>query len=321
MRRVFAVALAQVALVGLATASDPLGRTSVEAIERAESTQALPLGERVLAISDPWIGRAYLLGALGEAGGVDPQPITRYDAFDCLTFVEEILALALSPQPHRAHEVRMDLRYRDGGPYTYENRRHFMLAEWIPGTIEAGWMEDITSTLPGAEARTKTVTLDTWNGWRRRSLFDLGDARLPVGTMDFHVLPLAAAEDALHLIPDGSLVFTVRALWDHLPIAISHVGITIPAETPTMRHASAMGKKIVRDDELDWYVRHVAEYSNWPTEGLIVLKPVEAGPTLGHLATLEAERERAQINASTERPVEAAQTDSAGATNPTASLP
>ena len=307
------LALASLAIAASTPApGDPLARTSEDAIERAVAARGAPLGERVAAISDPWVGRRYLLGALGEASGIDPQPITRYDAFDCLTFVEEILALALAPMPERAHEVRMALRYRDAD-YSYENRRHFMLAEWIPGTIEDGWMRDITASLPGAEARSKTVTLDTWSGWRRRSLFDLSDERLPVGTMDFHVLPLASAHDALEHIPDGSLVFTVRALWDHLPIAISHVGITIPADEPTMRHASAMGKKVVRDDELAWYVDHVAEYSNWPTEGLIVLAPVEIGPTRGHLAT--------QTSASTERPVSEAQDTKAGATSPTASLP
>ena len=263
-------------------AYDPFALTPDEVIERARAARALPLPERLEAITEPWVGLPYLLGGLGEAGGPDPDPVTRYDSFDCLTFIEEAVALAISPMPERAHEVRMALRYRDGGPWTYENRRHFMLSEWIPGTVADGWMVDITPTLTGAEPRTKTVTGATWAGWSRRHLFaDLSPERLPVGTLDFHVLPIEVAADALDEIPPGAVVFTVRALWDHLPIAISHVGLSI--SEGRMRHASAMGDKVVRDDDLGWYVRHVQTYSNWPTEGLIVLVPQEYGPSPAHL--------------------------------------
>ncbi|MCB9741246.1 MAG: DUF1460 domain-containing protein [Alphaproteobacteria bacterium] len=44
------------------------------------------------AISEPWLGLPYQLGPLGEAGGVDPDPVMRFDVFDCLTFIEEVLA-------------------------------------------------------------------------------------------------------------------------------------------------------------------------------------------------------------------------------------
>jgi len=271
---------------------EAIALTPEAVIERAESVRHLPLPERLEAITEPWVGLPYLLGGLGEGGGPDPQPVTRYDSFDCLTFIEEAVALAISPMPERAHEVRMALRYRDGEPWTYENRRHFMLAEWIPGTVAEGWMRDITADLTGAEPRTKTVTAQTWAGWSRRGLFPaLSDERLPVGTLDFHVLPIDQAEAALDEIPAGALVFTVRALWDHLPIAISHVGLTI--SEGRMRHASAMGDKVVRDDDLGWYVRHVQTYSNWPTEGLIVLVPREYGPTPGHLASVSPAAESA----------------------------
>lgn len=252
----------------------------------------LPIAERLEAITEPWVGLPYLLGGLGEAQHPDLQPVARYDSFDCLTFIEEAVALAISPRPERAHEVRMGLRYRNGAPATYDNRRHFMLAEWIPGTVDEGWMVDITPTLTGAEPRTKTVTPATWASWSRRGLFPhLSDERLPTGDIDFHVLPIGVAEAALEEIPAGAIVFTVRALWDHLPIAISHVGLTI--SDGKMRHASAMGAKVVRDDDLGWYVRHVQTYSNWPTEGLIVLVPQEYGPTPGHLASVTPAAESA----------------------------
>lgn len=284
--------LATALLLGLApkpSAPHPLERTPSSVVQVVLDYREAPLAERIDAISAIWLGQPYQLGPLGEGLGaeIDSDPITRYDVFDCLTYVEEVMALAMSPDPKRAHELRMGMRYSQT-PATYENRRHFMLAEWVPGTQQDGWMRDITSEFPDAEPRSKTVTLQTWAGWKTRKAFPLSDTRLPVGTMDFHILPLSVSSETLQAIPDGAVIFTVRALWDHLPIAISHVGIKVPGDRPTMRHASRMGQRVVRDDDLNWYLRHLATYKKWPAEGLIVLMPVEFGPTPGHLASLNA---------------------------------
>lgn len=296
-RRVAAGLLAAALLLGLAPqaqAPHPLERTPESVVQVALDTRSEPLAQRIDAISALWLGKPYQLGPLGEGlgGEIDSDPITRYDVFDCLTYVEEVMALAMAPDPRRAHELRMAMRYTQA-PANYENRRHFMLAEWIPGTEQDGWMRDITAELPGAEPRSKTVTSQTWAGWKKRKGFPLSDARLPVGTMDFHILPLSVSSETLAAIPDGAVIFTVRALWDHLPIAISHVGIKVPGDKPTMRHASRMGQRVVRDDDLGWYVKHLGTYKNWPSEGLLVMMPVEYGPTPGHLASLQAAEESA----------------------------
>lgn len=250
-------------------------------MERAVAVRDQPLPDRIKAITQPWVGTtAYLLGALGEADGIDPQPVTRYDAFDCLTFVEEVMALALSPDPARAHEVRMALRYRDGAPFTYANRRHFMLAEWISGTEDEGWTRDITADLPGAERRSKEVTAETWANWGPRRDFPLLDARLPVGTLDYHVLPLDVVEQDMDVIPDGALVWTVRVSSPRVPIVVTHVGFKIPAERPTLRHASKLGSGGVRDHSLAWYIEHQRTYDYWPVDGFLVMMPLEQGPRL-----------------------------------------
>lgn len=68
-----------------------------------------PLGTRVKAHSAPWLGLPYTDGPLGEAGGPDPDPVVRYDTFDCLTFVEEVLALSMATDPVNVQAVRMGL--------------------------------------------------------------------------------------------------------------------------------------------------------------------------------------------------------------------
>ena len=46
--------------------------------------------------SRAFLGLPYLNDAAGEGQGIDTDPPSRYDAFDCLTFVEEVLALTLA---------------------------------------------------------------------------------------------------------------------------------------------------------------------------------------------------------------------------------
>ena len=131
-----------------------------------------PLGERIKMHSDPWVGSPYTSGPLGEGSGHDPDPMVRYDTFDCLTFVEEVLALSLAPDPVSTHEVRLALRYSNPESPSYSNRRHFMLAQWIPELVEAGWVEDITPQFEGAVYLQREVLPSTWQGWSKRKEFD-----------------------------------------------------------------------------------------------------------------------------------------------------
>ena len=257
--------------------SSSLTVTSEEAA-LMESLRDASIGERVRAHSESWLGLPYLDGGFGEGGGVDPDPMIRRDAFDCLTLVEEVLALSLATDPAGVHAIRMGLRYRNGGPATYENRRHFMLAEWIPGTIEEGWMEEITSNYEGAERMHWEVSSDTWAGWSKRHLFPLADTRLPVGAEEFWYLPIDAALAAVNDIPPGTVVFTLRQPFAHLPIAITHVGIVVDTGQPTLRHATKIGDDMVKDHPLEWYIDHLRTYVNWPAAGVILLAPREIGP-------------------------------------------
>jgi hypothetical protein len=246
--------------------------------QRVRELRHKSLGERIKAHSEDWMGRPYTDGPLGEAGGHDEDPMLRFDTFDCLTFVEEVLALSLAPDPISTQSVRLALRYSDPDNPNYENRRHFMLAEWIPELIEKGWVQDITPRFAGAIKIQREVWSSTWAAWSKRDQFDLEDDRLPVGVQQFWYLPIDAALEAADQIPDGTILFTLRQPLPHIPIAITHVGIKIPGEGPTMRHATKMGTGGVKDDSILWYLEHLKSYENWPAVGLILIEPLDFGP-------------------------------------------
>jgi hypothetical protein len=238
-----------------------------------------PLAERMKRISEPFLGRSYEIDGLGEGIEPDQDPPVRYDAFDCVTFIEEVLALSWAGDPMGAPSYRNALRYEDG-KVGYEHRNHFMLAQWIPENIASGFFEDITHTLGETHRIEKEVTQSVWRNWAGTAGFTLPLNELPVGTYGLNVLSLDEAEAAMDKIPAGSLILTVRRPNSWKPIVVSHVGFVIAAdgdEPPMIRHATKMSGGSVRDHLLPWYFDHMRWYKR-PVEGISVLKPIDQGP-------------------------------------------
>ena len=261
------------------------GEVPEDLVAIARKVRDLPVGERMAAISVPLLGRPYKVDAAGEGLPPDTDPPARYDVFDCLTFVEEVLSLALPADPASAPMVRRGLRYGPDGGAVYDYRNHFMLTEWVPNNIDAGWLEDITAQLGETWLLEKDISAQTWKWWKRRKLFSLPDDRLPVGHYSMPLLSLGAAAKAVDKIPDGALILTVRADKPGVPIVVTHIGFKIPsASLPMMRHATKMGEEPrVRDDKLSWYFEHVRWYDWWPVVGINVLMPRELGPRVSRL--------------------------------------
>ena len=265
------------------------GGIPLELLDIARSVAGRPVGERMAAVSAPLLDAPYLNDAAGEGAGPDLDPPARYDAFDCLTFVEEVLALTLPPDPLEAPRVRQSLRYGEGTPVSYQTRNHFMLEQWIPRAIENGWLEDITAEIGETRLLTKQVTPKTWAWWKKRKLFQLADEELPTGDYALQVLAPGAAREALDRIPDGALILTVRESKDYVPIVVTHLGFKVPSKgEPLMRHATRMGKTPrVRNERLAWYLEHIQWYHHWPVAGISVLMPREYGPRRSRLIVSE----------------------------------
>ena len=212
-------------LIGLGVASAVPEETMVSAVEPVELTPegipvplvtvaldsaGLPLWQRMRDTSQTLKGTPYQVDPIGEAEGPDPDPLVRYDVFDCLTFVEEVLALVLPQNPRNAAEIRNALRYGPSGEISYENRNHFMMHQWIPHNLSNGLLVDITGDFGDPISMDKVVHGSTWTRWKSRSRFHLSDTQFPTGEFHLDVLPLDQALLSLADIPPGALVLTVR---------------------------------------------------------------------------------------------------------------
>lgn len=108
------------------------------------------------------LGKPYELGACGEGpdGRFDQYPVDRDDAFDCLTYVNHVLAAYLSVDVRRINYLSDEV--------SYVTRCHYMLPDWLPHNVSAGRLAWITEDLGFV---TQTVTRDFDRGWffRNRS--------------------------------------------------------------------------------------------------------------------------------------------------------
>jgi len=254
-----------------------VGTIPDDVLAAAREARHLPLADRMEAVSRVLLGRPYVADPMGEGHGFDADPVARYDAFDCLTFTEEVLALSLSGDPAHAASIRASLRY-DDARIDYVHRRHFMELQWVPAVVRDGWLRDATGDYGTVVHMEKTVDAATWAGWGPRSKFQHTDEELPSGTMALDVLPLEQAIAVADTVRPGSVILTVRQDRAGVPIWTTHVGFVVRTEDGIrLRHATKLGSGGTKEHGLRWYLEHIRSY-RWKVAGITILEPVELGP-------------------------------------------
>ena len=234
-----------------------------------------PLAVRMEAISKTMVGMPYALDPLGEGEAPDADPMVRYDAYDCLTFVEEVVALSMGDTLKETNQIRQTLRYGSHPP-KYIHRHHLMALQWLPSAQRNGWLVDRTASLGEAHSMEREITLETWGAWSQRSQFHHGDDELPIGHVRLTVLPIDRALEVMQDIPQGSLLLTVREDRSYRPVWVSHVGLVFHIDGTTyVRHATKLGEDQVKDHELGWYLEHLKSYAKLPVAGVAVWEFVE----------------------------------------------
>lgn len=86
-----------------------------------------------------------MLGALGEGqqGKYDQHPLYRTDAFDCVTYVSTVIALAKADNLSTFKKEILKIRYQNANP-AFTHRNHFMTVDWNKNNAANGYVRDIT---------------------------------------------------------------------------------------------------------------------------------------------------------------------------------
>lgn len=138
----------------------------------------MTINHRVASVSALLLDCPYRLQATGEGpcGYFDKAPLYQLDRFDCVTYINTVLAFALSHDVISFRENLVRIGYQQA-QLEYVYRHHFMSVDWNFHNQSIGLVEDITSKIVNAKnkpiARYASAVIDRPNWFRHRSYNDL----------------------------------------------------------------------------------------------------------------------------------------------------
>ena len=120
-----------------------------------QAREALSLSERMAWLSEYFLGRPYIEGSLGGGPDLPEEFRVTLEAFDCVTYIEVVLAMALSQTTDEFVDAIRRIRYKDG-QVEWFSRNHYMV-DWARNNEELGIISNLTA---GPLTSDKTCTLD-----------------------------------------------------------------------------------------------------------------------------------------------------------------
>jgi N-acetylmuramoyl-L-alanine amidase-like protein len=255
----------------LALAGGPARWMDLPEAERAQALAALPDGPlpaRLLAVSERFLDTPYGFSPLGEGQGKDPDPLIRFDLVDCLTYVEETIALSLARSPDQVAPLLAALRYQK--QVLYEDRNHLMEAQWLPSNVKKGFLKEATAKYGGPDVQrsAKVITAATWRTPSSQAL-ELPEERQLVGRFPLELLPLDKAAAHVHQVPSGTLMLVVREDLPGKVTRITHLGFVVQKGKRTfLRHASRNPFMRVVDEDVESFFTRNARYEKWRVDGV-----------------------------------------------------
>ena len=193
-------------------------------------------------------GRPYRLGPLGEGmtASLEKGPLFDMREFDCVTYLEHVLALSRAASPEYIFAELQSIRYAKG-QVGYTSRNHYFVADWIANNAD----KVALLRMPG-----DTVELRTMD--KRRFFADKGLLyQGPQAPTEVPYLPLDKALDYAGQTWNGpDSVMGVGFVGKSPQICVTHTGFLLlrQGEKPLLRHASQLLGKVV-DQPLEEYLR------------------------------------------------------------------
>jgi len=228
--------------------------TEPDRFDAREARRLLSLSEkgsgivqRIESLSAALLGRPYLTSPL--RGGPD-QPeafVIDLQGFDCVTFVETVLALALSSSAADAPERLRELRYAHGR-IDWLDRNHYM-SGWLQENARKGFVETVPPARPEAVPRLLSC-LPGYPACRREIVY----------------CPLSEVPRWRAGLLSGDLLFFVSLRED---LDVFHLGILVrtAAGEPLLRHAAKSRGAVIEERLDDFLARN-------EMAGLIAARPV-----------------------------------------------
>lgn len=224
-------------------------------------------------ISKSHINIKYINGPLGEGenGKVDKDPLFRTDAFDCLTYVETVVAekISNSKDIKEIEKKLSKIRYKDG-VVSFTNRNHFTSIDWLPNNNKI--IKNITCETFDKCSETNTkINKQKWLDKNHNIKTKMPEKYSKVEYFQIKDLN----KENIKNIPHESIILIVRPNWNlkkqiGTNLDISHLGFAIKKDNEIIfRHASQKYKKVTEENLFEY----LKQYENSKTiKGFSVIK-------------------------------------------------
>lgn len=210
--------------------------------------------EKMEIISESAKGTPYFLGPLGEGSKsiYDNHPLIDLSRVDCVTFVEQTLALSLSADYDTAFNNLQKIRYKDSD-IKIEKRNHYFMADWA---INNQWLVDDVSKEVGKDLTKPLTRTISHEKFFASSVYKGIKAQEADRTLTINYIP----KDKLTLIENNLQSGDIAAFVIDLPnIFVSHTGLIIKDKNGKtfFRNATSIGPKQVTDLPYDQLVEYL----------------------------------------------------------------
>ncbi len=203
--------------------------------------------QRIDHVSARFVGRPYLANTL--IGGPDTDEVftATLEGFDCVTYIETVLAISLSNSVEEFRRNLREMRYEDS-EIDWRKRNHYMLG-WAMSNERGGLIANITR---GPETKEKSRVADVVEGLR------------PV-TFKFRYFPKSVYPKIRSRIESGDLVLFVST---RKRLDVFHTGfLFVKDDQVVMRHATRAAGCVIEQPLTEFL-------KNNRMAGFIILRPL-----------------------------------------------
>ncbi len=253
--------------VGSSDGKKLIGRMSEWEISKVfERLRDAETREKLEVWSSLFLNTPYFLDPLGEGyhGKRDPKPLLDFTRVDCLSFVEQVMALAFSQSYDEVLSWLLRIRYR-GGNAKFKNRHYTMTKGWILSNMQEDMLEDVTAQVVSADLlQDISVGLRPKSYWERqhRKRFEILGKDAPRGVARLKYIPIDTLIQGSIKLPVPALMHIVSEIQHSSPYLITHTGLLVKQnDVIYFRHASrSPTRQRVEDRVVEEYLETLRDF-------------------------------------------------------------
>ncbi len=210
----------------------------IDTLLREVSAKEANMIARLAIYSERAKGTPYSLFCLGEGptAKYDRDPLLDFSRADCVTFVEQILAMSISSNYDEMFASLLRIRYKNG-EIGFTTRNHYTHADWVPNN---GWLlEDVTAELGGALCEEMSKVIDRPGFFHKLGVPDSELQNVPAPQqMTIKYIPTANLPKIKDKLQGGEIASIIQKMPG---IFSAHMGFAIRDQYGNVlfRHASA----------------------------------------------------------------------------------